>query len=498
MASTDPIAVVGLGPTGGVLAALLADYGCEVLVCERERDVIDAPRAVFLDDEVMRVLQRIGCADVLLPFIRPVHGMDLVDRLGRILYRYRPAASVGPLGWADGYMFHQPDLERALHNTVGARPGIRVRTGTTLTGLAQDARGVTLHLRDAQGTHRESRAAFVVGCDGARSTVRRLMPRTSLTVLGPDARWIVADLTVGDGVTVPDVTMQYCDPARPATCVPLPGRKVRVELRVLDGEEGARLCEPESLSALLTPWFAPGTYRVDRVVPYTFHALLAQGWRDGRLLIAGDAAHQMPPFLGQGMGCGVRDAADLAWKLAAVWRGTAEESLLDTFEAERSPATHHVIATDLRLGDLIQTTDPVLAARRDADALASGGAVSLTPPRVGIGQALCSTHSVAGLPFPQWRMSSGEWTDALLGPGFAVIGACAPSQRVSNVLASVGVRWVHDPPTPISAWLDAQGVLGVIVRPDRIVLAAVHSSAELDTAIEALATHLVDRHGVAA
>jgi 3-(3-hydroxy-phenyl)propionate hydroxylase len=497
MNPSHPIAVVGLGPTGGVLAALLADRGCPVLVCEREPAVVERPRAVFLDDEVMRVVQRIGCANELLPQLRPVQGMDLVDRSGRVLYRYRPAASTGPLGWAEGYLFHQPDLERVLRASLAARPMVRVLGGTELVDVQSQQDGVALRVRDAQGHTVTEQAAFVVGCDGARSTVRRHMASTTLEVLGPDARWLVVDLAALRGPPVPPFTMQYCDPARPATCVPLSGGRVRFELLVLPGEETEDLCRPERLGALLAPWLAPGSYRVDRAVGYTFHALLARGWREARLLLAGDAAHQMPPFLGQGMGCGIRDAADLAWKLAAVWRGVASASLLDSYEAERGPATHAVIATDLKLGGLIQTTDPAVAAARDADALARGGAVPLTPSRFALGAALGAAAPPAGLPFPQWRDRDGTGSDELLGHGFAVVGAVACSADARRLLDRLGCRWVDAPPPAMAAWLAAHGAAAVVVRPDRIVLATVQDAAGMDAALRALAAH-VDRHADAA
>jgi 3-(3-hydroxy-phenyl)propionate hydroxylase len=493
-----PIAIVGLGPTGGVLAALLADHGCSVLVVEQELDVLDSPRAVFLDDEVMRVLQRIDCADALLPQVRPVEGMDLVDRLGQVLYRYRPAGVIGSLGWADGYMFHQPDLERVLRRAVGARAAVRVRAGTSVTGWMQDADGVTLQLRDHDGRAQATRAAFVVGCDGARSTIRRHMTATTLDALGPDAQWIVVDLEISGDVPVPPVTMQYCNPARPVTCVPLPGRSVRFELRVLQGEHPEQLCERDALHALLAPWVPPASYRVKRVAPYTFHALLARGWREGRVLLAGDAAHQMPPFLGQGMGCGVRDAANLAWKLAAVWKGHAEASLLDSYEAERGPATHAVIATDLRLGDLIQTTDAAIAERRDAEALVSGGAVPLNPKRFPLGPALGAAGTVAGLPFPQWRNADGTLSDVLLGAGFAVVGAIRPSARVRASLERFGLRWLTDPPPAMAAWLATHGLRAVVVRPERSVLAAITDDAALETVCDAIAAHLNTPQGAAA
>jgi 3-(3-hydroxy-phenyl)propionate hydroxylase len=496
--AADPIAIVGLGPTGGVLAALLADHGCSVLVLEQHPDVLQSPRAVFLDDEVMRVLQRIDCAAALLPQVRPVEGMDLVDRRGQVLYRYRPATVMGPLGWADGYMFHQPDLERVLRRAVEARAPVRVLAGTAVTGWVQDADGVTLQLRDHEGRVRITRAAFIVGCDGARSTIRRHMTATTLDVLGPDAQWIVVDLEMTGDMLVPPVTMQYCNPARPVTCVPLPGRSVRFEVRVLQGEHAEQLCERDALHALLAPWVPPASYRVRRVAPYTFHALLARGWREGRVLLAGDAAHQMPPFLGQGMGCGVRDAANLAWKLAAVWQGHANASLLDSYEAERGPATAAVIASDLRLGALIQTTDAAIAERRDAEALASGGAVPLSPKRFPLGPALGTSGPVAGLPFPQWRSAEGTLSDTLLGAGFAVVGAVRPSARVRASLERFGLRWLTDPPAAMAAWLAAHHFRAVVVRPDRTVLAAITEDAALEMACDAIAAHLTTPQGAAA
>jgi 3-(3-hydroxy-phenyl)propionate hydroxylase len=482
----DPIAIVGLGPTGAVLAALLADLGCAVEVIEREPTVVERPRAVFLDDEVMRVLQRLDCAEALRPLLRPVQGMDLVDVEGRVLFRYRPAAPEGPLGWAEGYMFHQPDLERVLRAALAQRSAVRLHAGTDVHALETRDAGATLHLRDADGTSRTLTASFVVGCDGARSTVRRHM-NTTLDVLGADARWLVVDLEDVADPALPPFTMQYCDPARPSTYVPLSGGRARFELMALEGETDAQLTDSATVQQLLTPWIAADRYRIARAVVYTFHALLARGWRHGPLLLAGDAAHQMPPFLGQGMGCGIRDAADLAWKLAAVWHGRAATALLDTYEAERGPATQLVIATDLKLGAMIQTTDRTIAARRDADALARGGALPLTPSRFPIGPALCETTAGGGLPFPQCRDEHGVGSDTLLGAGFALVGALEISDAARATLDALGTTRIAAPPAPIAAWLREQGATAALVRPDRLILAVVSNAEALDRAIAPLA-----------
>ncbi|HKP75509.1 MAG TPA: bifunctional 3-(3-hydroxy-phenyl)propionate/3-hydroxycinnamic acid hydroxylase, partial [Longimicrobiaceae bacterium] len=340
------VAVVGMGPTGGVLANLLGARGVRVDVFERDVQVHPRPRGVHLDGEAMRVLQQIGVAERIGPMAMPVTGMDLLDPGGRLLFRYAAPAPPGPLGWAEGYMVHQPDLERELRRRAAEHPSVSLHAGTEVEriDLLPDG-GAALRVRTRDGTRRV-RARFVVGCCGARSITRAAVG-SGLFDYGRHQPWLVVDVALRRELPLPGVTVQYCDPARPATYVPMPGNRRRFEIRVMPGDDAAALAEEGAVRERLARWLQPDDYEVERAAVYTFHALVADRWRRGPLLIAGDAAHQMPPFLGQGMCAGIRDAANLAWKLELVARGVASPSLLDTYQAEREPHVRRIIEADL-------------------------------------------------------------------------------------------------------------------------------------------------------
>lgn len=445
----------------------------------------------------MRVFQQVGCADGLQNLIRPVAGMDLVDRDGHVLYAYRPSATTGALGWAEGFMFQQPVLERLLRSHLAQFPTVRIATGVNVESVvehdshdSEETAGASVSYRDAEGALHTVRAQAVVGCDGARSIVRNAITEHRLTALGPDSTWLVVDLEDVDPEALPQMTVQYCDPARPATFVPLPNRCARFELQVMPNDDVAALTTTARVNALLAPWIGPHAYRLVRATVYTFHALLADRWRRGSVLIAGDAAHQMPPFLGQGMGTGIRDAANLAWKLALWYRGEARSSLLDSYEQERAPATRRVIETDLWLGARIQTTNAEAAARRNVDIRRAGGAVPLVPPRFAIGSGLTDGDEPVGLPFPQWVLPSGERSDALLGDLFTLIGPLTPKRRTVHSMQHVGTHFLPAPPRVMQEFLHDHGAIAAIVRPDRVLHALVRSPDEVDHAWELVARHL--------
>lgn len=487
------VLVVGMGPTGAVLALLLARAGARVTVVEREPEVFPRPRAVFFDDEIMRVFQGLDLASLVKNAAQPVRGMDLVNAQGELLYRYQAPQGPGPLGWEEGFMFHQPELERVLRSQLAKYSTVELLLGHTVEALEADASEARVEVREPKGHTMELKASFVVGCDGARSVTREAIG-APLFDYGADAPWLVLDLLLKGAPELPETTVQHCDPRRPSTFVPLPGSRCRFEFRILPGDDPETLRSADSVEALLRPWLPPESYRVDRSAVYTFHGLVAERWQEGRIFLAGDAAHQMPPFLGQGMCAGIRDAVNLAWKLERVLSGAAAPELLESYQTEREPHVRRTVEVDLHLGGLIQTTDPEMARARDEKARSTGGAVPLAPPRFPLGPGLArDPHGPGvGLPFPQPILPDGHRLDDLLGPGFALVGAVSPTPEVKAVLDRLGTRYLSFPPPPIRRWLEDHGVAAALIRPDRLVLALVSHPEALDDALEPL-TRLVNR-----
>jgi 3-(3-hydroxy-phenyl)propionate hydroxylase len=475
--------VVGAGPVGLTAALLLAARGVAVHVVERHRAPYPLPRAVHLDGEVFRVLQAAGVADDVLARSRPFAGLRLLDGRQRMLAEFHRAPGSGPQGWPDGSFVHQPDLEAVLAAAADADPRITVQRGVELTGLASDADGVTVTLtpRDG-GADRSVRASAVLGCDGANSTVRSLIGAT-MRELGPPDRWLVLDVRSADPLPVWPGAHQVCDPRRPATFMPVTADRYRWECRMAPGETVDDLTTPRFLASLLAP-VDPASVEFERAVEYTFRAQVADRWRAGRVLLAGDAAHLSPPFVGQGLGLGLRDVHQLAWKLADVLTGAADEALLDTYQAEREPHARALIGVARLLGRLMTgggragsvLRRGVLTAVRRIPAVERLAVDSRTPPLPDgplVERRGRAGRRLAGLLLPQPEvLVDGRpcRLDDVLGPGEAEVRR--DGDRLAVRRADGTEATVEDPDGVLLDWLRHGRARSVVVRPDRIVRSA--------------------------
>lgn len=340
------VAIVGYGPTGASLAVALGRQGLRVVVHERSTEPYSMPRACHLDAEIARILARYGLEQQLHDLLTESAGMQYVDGAGRVLFTFEGFEREPLLGWHEDYVFVQPELEAALRDAVAGLPSVTVRLG-------EPAPSVDDLLESA---------AFVVACDGATSATRQALG-IGFADLGYDEPWLVIDVMLRHepDPPLPSIIQQVCDPARLATFVPSHGDHRRWEFRLAEGET------PDPW-ALLAPWgITPAHGDLVRAVPYRFHALVAEQWRggpDGRVFLAGDAAHMMPPFMGQGLCSGVRDADALAWRLGEVLRGEvrgeAADRLLDGYGRERRRHTEQVVAMSVEAGRTLArlATDP--------------------------------------------------------------------------------------------------------------------------------------------
>jgi 3-(3-hydroxy-phenyl)propionate hydroxylase len=481
------VCVVGYGPVGATLANLIAVCGLSVLVIEREASVYALPRAVHFDDEVMRVFQALGIAERILPHTHISPGMHFVDKSGRLILDWSRPREVGPNGWNVSYRFHQPELERVLRTSARGKPNIDIVLRAEVFALDQDCEGVDIRFEDLiWGAVRQVRARFVVGCDGARSLVRRLIGG-SLEDLGFQERWLVIDaLLKRDVPALGDHSVQFCDPVRAATYVRGVGNRRRFEIALLATEDPAEMTAPAEVWRLLSRFLSSDDAELERVACYTFHSVIAEKWRDRRLLIAGDSAHQTPPFLGQGLCAGIRDAANLAWKLAHVVRGQTRPNLLDSYQSERSPHVREYIELAVRLGGLINT--------RAAEAAVAGGLSRAEPARMESLKPLLGPGLSAGVTgllgrlAPQPTLSDGIRLDDHVGYRFAALlksefyDSLTGSQR--DRLRQKDVAIVVD--RAVRPWLEDNGVCGVMVRPDRYPLGAARNAQDLDLLIAAI------------
>ncbi|HLZ84228.1 MAG TPA: bifunctional 3-(3-hydroxy-phenyl)propionate/3-hydroxycinnamic acid hydroxylase, partial [Caulobacteraceae bacterium] len=330
------VIVVGLGPVGAALAALLVQQDLSVVAIDKDLDVYPQPRAAHFDHEIMRLFQQLGVADEVLRHARVPSAYEFRNAAGEVLMRFELDRGPSPSGWPASFMFHQPGLENALRARVAAAPNADVRLGHRFVGLVQDAGGVTAKVENAAGEPRTVRARYIVGCDGASSAVRGACG-IGLDDYQFDEPWLVVDVNVGAGARLPSENLQICDPAGPTTCVLMgPGRH-RWEFMLRPDQTAGDVLDDDYVRERLRPWGCADDVTIERKAVYRFHGLVAKAWRQARVLLAGDAAHQTPPFAGQGMCSGLRDAANLAWKLAAMLRLGASDALLDTYQTEREP-----------------------------------------------------------------------------------------------------------------------------------------------------------------
>ncbi len=482
------VAIIGYGPAGASLANLLGQAGFKVLVYEREAAIYPLPRAIHFDGEVMRVFHSMGLKTEIEAATRPGNkNMDFVNANNQVMLTRGGASLVGPHGSANNHYFHQPELEAVLRRGVARFANVSVFTRHEVFAIARHQDHALLSVENmANGSLSEVRARYVIGCDGARSLVRRLMGST-MEDLGLHQPWLVFDALLKRPVPhLPGYTVQHCDPVRPATYCHVVGNRRRWEIMILPGDDVQAIARPDQVWKLVERWIAPDDADIERAVVYTFHSVLARGWRRGRLMIAGDAAHQTPPFLGQGMCAGIRDAANLAWKLAAVLRGEADDSLLDTYESERLPHVRAFIDLAVRLGDIIQTTDPTVAAERDRKFANAPEVFSFPQPGLGPGLLEPGTRH-AGSIFPQPRLADGRLLDEALGSRFGMLvrpGFAATPMHDSCVLTAT-------PGDALDAALEALDVAAVLLRPDRYIFGSARDAAGIARLQQALGEQLL-------
>ena len=465
------------------MAHLSALCGLRVVTLEREREIYPLPRAVHFDGEVMRILQTIGVSEQVDRVSRINPGMRFVDPDDNSLLEWPRPNDVGPHGWFPSYRFHQPDLEDILRKKLIERPNVEARLGTEVVSLEQSAHGVALACQQ-DGEQTEVTADYVIGCDGAKSTVRRAIGGGSED-MGFNERWLVVDLMLKhDRSDLGDFTVQHCHPTQAITYVRGPGLRRRWEIS-LHGDPEQDAERPDFIWKKLERWVSPDAADIERSAIYTFHSTIASQWRDRRLFIAGDAAHQMPPFMGQGMCSGLRDAANLAWKIAVACRDGCAEDWLDSYQAERHVHTRHYIETSVNLGRLINASDPK-AALQGAFVGGDGKAV-MRSPNVRLGQGLwAATSEECGYVFGQPALNSGQLSDDAIGYApvlFFAADALTDEQAKIARDSRIGLVSATKSASAV-AMLQGLGAIAVLVRPDRYIFDLAKDSGEIQRLLE--------------
>jgi 3-(3-hydroxy-phenyl)propionate hydroxylase len=494
-----PIAIVGGGPTGLTLANLLGIYGIECLLLERNAATVHEPRAVSIDDESLRTMQAAGLATEVLSQTVAGYGSHYYSAAGRCFAKVQPTEE--PFGFPRRNAFRQPILERQLRDALARFPHVTALFEQELASFAQDAGGVSLRVRSAGGEH-DVTCDYLVACDGASSPVRKAL---GIDMSGSTfrERWLIVDLE--NSPSVSPHTKVYSNPKRPCIALPGPDNTRRYEFMLHDHESDAEMLAPDMVAHLMQTHEAAPQSRIVRKTVYTFHARLAEQWSKGRVYLAGDAAHLTPPFAGQGMNSGLRDANNLAWKLAAVTRGQLGPKLLASYEPERRDHAWAMIEFALNIGRVlappnalaawtIETMFRVLSLVPKArDYIAQ--MKFKPPPRFSQGFVVPdgegARHTLVGRLFPQPRVG-GVLLDDLLGDGFSLVVRSPHASDVMTRLtgepwSTLQARGVELPPDAGGSRLADFNDHVFLLRPDRYVAACMRVH-ELEEAAEKVAT----------
>lgn len=465
------VIICGLGPVGQLLALLLGDRAVRTLAIDRELEPYGLPRAAVIDDEVLRIFQSVGLDRAVLADAQVQPGASIITASGRPVEVFR--AKGGRLGQPPLVSINQPAMEHTMLAALGERQTVEVRRGLTLETVDRRADRVDVYVRQASAGRSERLSArWLVGCDGASSAVRR---RLEIPFEGRTApqRWIVVDALVDRPLAKVPHPHFVGRAARPAVTLPMSPGRHRWEWMLHAGEDAAPHLTPEAIGQAVGEWLGGAHAEIERAVVYTFHTRMAERWRRGRVLLAGDAAHLMPPFAGQGFSSGARDAGNLAWKLADVLAG-APAALIDSYERERRPHVAAMQRFATIMGGLVQSTSRWRVRARDALLCGLDGtraqrflAENLKPlPTYGAGvfatrPARIPMRRTVGTLFPQT-----ERLDDRIGQGWA---ALTRNGAADEELGAAGLRVVD--PGPDGQWLRDRGLTWAILRPDRYVFA---------------------------
>ncbi len=498
-----PVAIVGAGPTGLTLANLLGVYGVACVVLERNAETVHEPRAVSIDDESLRTMQAAGIVDAVMAQTVAGYGSHYYSARGHCFAKVQPTEQ--PFGFPRRSAFRQPILERQLRDALSRFPHVTAKFRNELTSFEQASDGIMLHVRDPWGGAFELTCDYLAACDGASSQVRRAL---GIDMSGSTfrERWLIVDLE--NSPSASPHTKVFSNPKRPCIALPGPDNTRRYEFMLHDGETDAKMLAPGMIAHLMRTHEAAPQSRILRTVVYTFHARLAEQWGKGRVFLAGDAAHLMPPFAGQGMNSGLRDANNLAWKLAAVVHGRLGPGLLDSYERERRDHAGSMIKFALNMGRVLAPPNAIAAWAIEN----AFRAMSLfpkardyiaqmkfkPPPRFTEGFIVPdgegARHTLVGRLFPQPRVG-GTLFDETLGPGFSLVVRSTRADQVLPMLA--GEPWSKLDARCVTMPLDAGGLRlsrfndhVFLLRPDRYVAACMKvDELELGAAkVEALVT----------
>jgi len=497
-----PVVIVGAGPTGIAAATKLAQYGIDCLILDRWQDVYPQPRAVHLDDEIYRLLAGLGIGDEFSAISRPARGLQLRDRNMRVMAQFHRECAESANGYPQANMFDQPEFEALLRANLKHHPHAVLRGHAEVTEAVQigPARAQVTFTDRVSGEEHRVETTYLLGCDGANSLVRTAIG-ACMEDLKFQQRWLVVDMATAAELDQWEGVHQVCDPHRAATYMRIGDARYRWEFRLLPDETADDYSTMAALYPLIRPWVegvALEELELVRVAEYTFRAQVANRWRRGNMFILGDAAHLTPPFIGQGLCAGLRDAMNLAWKLAGVVNGWLPESVLDTYEQERMPHVRYMIRFALAVGAAMTAGGEagnfvrrVVVPRLHLIPGVREKIVDSTTPALhssALVQKSRGRRQLAGQLCPNPVLVDGKRLDEVVGARFARITAVplSPSQQDEMTRRGTVLVSAH-PATELALWLHAARARAAVVRPDRTVLCAGRDAAEVCRAVPVFA-----------
>jgi len=502
-----PVVIVGAGPVGVITATLLAQCGVDCLVLDRWANVYPQPRAVHLDDEICRVVARLGIAEEFAAISRPARGLQLRDPNLRVLAEFRRERPQTSNGYPQANMFDQPEFESLLRSNLTNHPRAVLRGDSEVTDIVQVGPGrvhVTFIDR-ASGQEHHVETTYLLGCDGANSMVRAKIG-ASMRDLTFDQRWLVVDVATEAELNQWDGVHQVCDPRRAGTYMRIGPSRYRWEFRLLPDDTVDDFGTIADLYPLIQPWvdgIAPAEMQLVRVTEYTFRAQIADHWRRDNVFLLGDAAHLTPPFIGQGLCAGIRDAMNLSWKLAGVIHGWLPQSVLDSYEQERKPHARYMIRFALTVGRVMtaggeagnvlrRAVVPRLhlipgVRRKVVDsttpALSDSALVVRNRRRRGLAGRLC----------PNPILDGGQRFDDIVGPRFAVITSVPLTGHQRDELRHRGaVAVAAESGSELAHWLHRGHARAAVIRPDGAVMRAGRDISDICRCVPGFASRLAD------
>ncbi len=469
------VTIVGLGPTGGTLANLLAMHDLSILILDREKSFYPLPRAVHFDDEIMRVFQTIGITKQFLKHTIINKGTKFVNSKDKVILDWPRPKKITDNGWYPSYRFHQPDLEKKLRKKLKNYKKVSIEQNSEVIKIKNSKNRVDIKYLNINN-HKDYlvRSKYVIGCDGANSITRKQM-KTNMDNLGFTQKWAVVDLILKKKKNnLPDRTIQYSNPKQPATYCRNVGRRRRWEFAIKKNHSEKKVLSDNYIWNFLKPWLNKSEAIIERKTIYTFESAIARKWRKGRVFIAGDAAHLMPPFMGQGMCAGIRDASNLAWKIANCIRNKFDEKLLNTYQSERSLNVKEYIETTMRMGEFvnavesIQITDNITSDNKGIKSMQS------IKPKLGKGLGNLNDKN-RGKTFPQFKLKNNiTLDDHFSKKGIIILSSEIKPKNLKNYSLLKAKNLSN-----VSKYLKNINSKAILVRPDRFILASARSNKDI-------------------